>query len=94
MLKKDLIDTVTEKMDGYLKKDIGQAVDILLETIVAALIEERRVEIRGFGSFSVRMRKARSTKNPKTGEVMNIPKRKTLHFTMSKSLKEPLAGKK
>jgi integration host factor subunit beta len=94
MLKKDLIDEVTAKMDGYLKKDIGQAVDILLDTIVEALIAERRVEIRGFGSFSVRKRKARSTKNPKTGEVMNIPERKTLHFTMSKSLKEPLAGKK
>ena len=94
MLKKDLIDEVTATMDGYLKKDIGKAVDILLETIVEALIEERRVEIRGFGSFSVRKRKARSTKNPKTGEIMNIPERKTLHFTMSKSLKEPLAGKK
>lgn len=94
MLKKDLVDEVITRMDGYLKKDIGQAVDIVLETIVKALIAERRVEIRGFGSFSVRKRKARSTKNPKTGEVMHIPERKTLHFTMSKSLKEPLAGKK
>ena len=94
MLKKDLIDEVTTKMDGFLKKDVGKAVDILLGTIVEALIDDRRVEIRGFGSFSVRKRKARSTKNPKTGEIMNIPERKTLHFTMSKSLKEPLAGKK
>ncbi|MBU0483685.1 MAG: integration host factor subunit beta [Proteobacteria bacterium] len=92
MLKKDLIDQVTEKMNGYLKKDISQAIDIILDSITEALIEERRVEIRGFGSFSVRHRKARSTKNPRTGEVMNIPPRKTLHFTMSKSLKKPLAG--
>jgi len=49
-----------------------------------------RVEIRGFGSFSVRTRKPRTTKNPKTGKMMNIPARKTLHFTMSKSLKEVL----
>ncbi|MBU0674399.1 MAG: integration host factor subunit beta [Proteobacteria bacterium] len=94
MLKKDLIDEVTDQMSGYLKKDIGKAIDTMLETIVEALIQERRVEIRGFGSFSVRSRKARSTKNPKTGEIMNIPERKTLHFTMSKSLKDPLAGKK
>ncbi len=94
MLKKDLINEVTAKMDGYLKKDIGKAVDIMLDSIVDALIQERRVEIRGFGSFSIRKRKARSTKNPKTGEIMNIPERKTLHFTMSKSLKDPLAGKK
>lgn len=77
-------------MDGYLKKDIGQAVDIILDTIVEALAEGRRVEIRGFGSFSVRQRNARTTKNPRTGIIMNIPARKALHFTMSKSLKEPL----
>jgi integration host factor subunit beta len=94
MLKKDLIDKVTSQMDGYLKKDIATAVDIILESVVEALIQGQRVEIRGFGSFSVRKRKARSTKNPKTGEIMNIPERRTLHFTMSKSLKDPLAGKK
>ena len=94
MLKKDLIDKVTSQMDGYLKKDIATAIDIVLDTIIEALIQGQRVEIRGFGSFSVRSRKARSTKNPKTGEIMNIPERRTLHFTMSKSLKDPLAGKK
>ncbi|MDH5298680.1 MAG: integration host factor subunit beta [Desulfobulbaceae bacterium] len=90
MLKRDLIVAVTEKMDGYLKKDVSQAIDIILDSITEALTEGRRVEIRGFGSFCVRQRKARSTKNPKTGKVMDIPPRKTLHFTMSKSLKDPL----
>ncbi len=92
MLKKDLINQVTESMEGYLKKDIAEAVDVMLDTISEALVEERRVEIRGFGSFSVRQRKARTTKNPRTGKLMDIPPRKTLHFTMSKSLKKPLAG--
>ncbi len=90
MLKRDLIAAVTEKMDGYLKKDVSQAIDIILDSIADALGQGRRVEIRGFGSFCVRQRKARSTKNPKTGKLMNIPPRKTLHFTMSKSLKDPL----
>ncbi len=90
MLKRDLINKVTDQLDGYLKKDIEQAVDIILETMAGALNQGRRVEIRGFGSFSVRERKARKTKNPKTGKIMNIPERKTLHFTMSKSLKEAL----
>lgn len=90
MLKKDLINAVTEEMDGYLKKDISQVVDIILDSIVDALAEGRRVEIRGFGSFSVRQRKARSTKNPRTGKIMEIPPRNNLHFTMSKSLKEAL----
>ena len=66
------------------------AVNIMLDTMTKALTEDRRVEIRGFGSFSTRSRKSRCTKNPKTGMTMDIPERKTLHFTMSKSLKEAL----
>lgn len=93
MLKRDLVNAVTEEMDGYLKKDIGQALDIVLESITDALAQKRRVEIRGFGSFSVRQRSARTTKNPRTGKVMQIPPRKNVHFTMSKSLKEALVKK-
>lgn len=93
MLKKDLVNLISSDLDGFLKKDISQAIDIALDTMTDALSEGRRVEIRGFGSFSVRQRKARQTKNPKTGKIMAIPPRKTLHFTMSKSLKEALIDK-
>jgi integration host factor subunit beta len=93
MLKRDLVGEVAAKTDGFLKKDVDHAVDIILETIAGALCEGRRVEIRGFGSFCVRCRKPRTTKNPKTGTIMEIPERKTLHFTMSKSLKDPLVKK-
>ena len=93
MLKRELVNKVSEELQGYYKKDIAMAVDLILEEIALALIEGRRVEIRGFGSFSVRTRKPRTTKNPKTGKIMNISARKTLHFTMSKSLKESLIGK-
>jgi integration host factor subunit beta len=93
MLKRELVNKVAGQLDGYYKKDIALAVDLILEEISQALIEGRRVEIRGFGSFSVRSRKPRSTKNPKTGKIMNISERKTLHFTMSKSLKEALIEK-
>ena len=93
MLKRELVNKVSEELHGYYKKDIAMAVDLILEEIAKALIDERRVEIRGFGSFSVRTRKPRTTKNPKTGKIMNIAARKTLHFTMSKSLKETLIGK-
>jgi len=89
MLKKDLVDKVSGELSMQ-KQDISLAVDIMLETMVKALEEERRIELRGYGSFSVRSRKARSTKNPRTGKMMEIPERKTLHFTMSKSLKESL----
>jgi len=90
MLKRELVNEVTTQLGDYYKQDVAQAVDIILDEISHALVENRRVEIRGFGSFSVRRRKPRITKNPKTGKMMNIPERKTLHFTMSKSLKEVL----
>lgn len=90
MLKRELVDEVADRLPDYYKQDVGQAIDIILEEISQALTEGRRVEIRGFGSFSVRTRKPRTTKNPKTGKLMDIPARKTLHFTMSKSLKEVL----
>ena len=93
MLKRDIVEAISAEMDGYLKKDIAQAIDLMLDTMTEALVEGRRVEIRGFGSFSVRQRKPRTTKNPKTGKVMDIPARSTLHFTMSKSLKEALIEK-
>ncbi|MDD3618990.1 MAG: HU family DNA-binding protein [Desulfobulbaceae bacterium] len=93
MLKRELVNKVAGQLDGYYKKDIALAVDLILEEISQALIEGRRVEIRGFGSFSVRSRRPRNTKNPKTGRIMNISERKTLHFTMSKSLKEALIEK-
>lgn len=89
MLKKDLVDKVSSELSMQ-KQDVSLAVDIMLETMSKALVEERRIELRGFGSFSVRSRKPRSTKNPRTGKIMEIPTRKTLHFTMSKSLKEAL----
>lgn len=89
MLKKDIIDSVSEELSMQ-KQDVSVAVDIILETMSKALAGDRRVELRGFGSFSVRSRKPRTTKNPRTGQVMDIPERRTLHFTMSKSLKESL----
>ncbi|MCX5869372.1 MAG: integration host factor subunit beta [Deltaproteobacteria bacterium] len=89
MLKKELIDQVS--MDLSLpKRDVTAALEIMLTTMRNALTEKRRIELRGFGSFSLRKRKARTTKNPKTGAIMDIPERKTIHFTMSRSLKAPL----
>jgi len=93
MLKRDLINQVASELPGLLKKDVDLAVDILLDTIVEALTQGRRVEIRGFGSFSLRNRKPRTTKNPRTGKIMEIPERRNIHFTMSKSLKEALIDK-
>ena len=93
MLKKELADQISAELE-LPKQDVNVAIDIILGKIVEALEDGRRVELRGFGSFSTRARKPRTTKNPRTGVVMDIPERKTLHFTMSKSLKEALITEK
>ena len=92
MLKRELATKVSEQL-GYLeKKEVEQAVEIILENISKAILDGRRVEIRGFGTFSTRERQPRTTVNPKSGKTMDIPARKTTHFAMSESLKIALIG--
>ncbi|MCG6929017.1 MAG: integration host factor subunit beta [Desulfofustis sp.] len=93
MLKKELVDRISDNL-ALQKQDVSVAVDIILDSMAEALSEGRRVELRGFGSFSTRKRKARQTKNPRTGTMMDIGERNTIHFTMSKSLKESLINGK
>lgn len=93
MLKKELVDKISDNL-ALQKQDVSVAVDIILESMAEALSDGRRVELRGFGSFSTRKRKARQTKNPRTGVMMDIGERNTIHFTMSKSLKESLINGK
>jgi integration host factor subunit beta len=93
VLKKDLVDVMSENLPVG-KQDLTTAVDIMFASISDALRDGRRVEIRGFGSFSTRSRKARQTKNPRTGVIMDIGERRTIHFTMSKSLKHSLITEK
>ena len=73
LLKRELIHEVSEQLVDYQKQDIALAVEIILEEISLALSKGRRVEIRGFGSFSIRTLEPRITKNPKTGKMINIP---------------------
>jgi integration host factor subunit beta len=93
MLKKELVDQISHDLSIH-KQDVAIAVDIILDSMTEALANDRRVELRGFGSFSTRKRKARQTKNPRTGVVMDIDERKTIHFTMSKSIKDALINEK
>lgn len=92
MLKHELATKVSEQLGYLLKKDAEQAVEIILENISKAILDGRRVEIRGFGTFSTRERQPRTTVNPKSGKSMDIPARKTTHFAMSESLKVALIG--
>jgi integration host factor subunit beta len=68
-------------------------VNTVFEEITSALMRGDRVELRGFGAFSVRERQSRLGRNPRTGEKVNVPAKRTPFFKMGKELKDRLNGK-
>lgn len=87
MNKAALIDKLASKT-GMTKKAASEALDTILETIVDALKKGEKVTITGFGTFEVRSRKARTGRNPQTGEEITIPARKVAAFRAGKALKD------
>ena len=86
IVKSKLIDQLKKSYPNFLKKDLGKVVSVVLNEIKQALRRGDRVELRGFGMFSTNVQKARISRNPKTGEKVNTPKKKTIHFKMSKEM--------
>ncbi len=86
MVKADLIASLAEDMEMS-KKDAQVVVDTLFETIANALIDGDKVELRGFGSFRVKEKKAREGRNPKTGEKVSVPPKRIPYFKPGKDLK-------
>lgn len=74
-------------------RDIHLSVKHILDTVVEALRNERRIEIRGVGTFSVRKREARMVRNPRTDEVAYVPSKNVAHFKPSKKLRAIVDGK-
>ena len=91
MTKADLVEEIA-KRTGLTKKDIGQAVDGFIEAIKSALTDGNHIEIRGFGTFSVKDRKARTARNPRTGEAVPLPPRRVPVFKVSRELKDRVLG--
>lgn len=85
VVKSDLVDKVYEAV-GFTRQEAAEAVDILFDQIKIALGRGEDVRVTGFASFNVKQRKARIARNPRTGETVNIPQRKTLTFKASKQL--------
>lgn len=88
MTKSELIGKLTEENNYLNKRDAELVVNLIFNNISDALAQGDRVEIRGFGSFSVRERDAREARNPKSGEIVQIPDRKTPFFKTGKELRE------
>lgn len=87
MTKADLIDKIAEK-SSLTKADSERALNAFLETVEGTLVSEGKLTLTGFGTFKVDQRKARTGRNPRTGEEMKIPAQKVVKFTPGKILKE------
>jgi DNA-binding protein HU-beta len=89
MTKAELIEKIAAGA-GLSKADASRALDSTLDAIKASLKKGQKVTLVGFGTYSVSKRKARKGRNPRTGEVINIPAAKTPKFTSGKALKDAL----
>jgi len=87
MTKADLIDDVSRAIEMS-RKDSEVVVETIFESIVKSLQGGDKIEIRGFGSFRTRQRRARSGRNPKTGEKVSVPAKTIPFFKPSKELKD------
>jgi integration host factor subunit beta len=86
IVKSKLLNQLKKSYPNFLKKDLEKVVSVVLNEIKQALKRGDRVELRGFGIFSTNNQKARISRNPKTGEKVNTPEKKTIHFKMAKEM--------
>ena len=94
IVKSKLLKQLSNNYPNFLKKDLEKFTNIILNEIKRALRRGDRVELRGFGVFSTNIQKARISRNPKTGEKVNTPEKKTIHFKMGKDLFERINNEK
>ncbi len=90
MTKADIVEDVAQKT-GLTKKEVGETVDLFLLKVADLLADGNHLEIRGFGTFKVKERKARMARNPRTGETVPVPARRVPVFKVSKMLKDKVA---
>lgn len=90
MTKQDIVEDIALRT-GLTKKEIAEAMELFLKNIGDALAKGEHLEIRGFGTFKVKQRKARMARNPRTGEAVPVPARQVPVFKVSKMLKDRVA---
>jgi integration host factor subunit beta len=87
MIKSELIASLAEENPHLTQKDIERVVSVILDRMIQALEDGGRVELRGFGAFSVRSRGARSGRNPRTGESVSVRAKHVPFFKSGKELR-------
>ena len=90
MTKSELIQKLSEQNNNMHPQDVERIVGIFFDEITEALTRGDRIELRGFGAFSVRERPARLGRNPRTGEQVQVPAKRAPFFKMGRELKERL----
>jgi len=93
MKKSDLIDRLSRRFPGYSATNAQVSVECLLQGITAALSAGRRIEVRGFGSFTIAYHRPKVGRNPRTGEPVSVPAKASPHFKAGKDLRRSVAGK-
>lgn len=86
IVKSELLKQISDSYPNFLKKDLEKFLDIFFDEIKNALKKGERVELRGFGIWSTNIQKARISRNPKTGEKVQTPEKKTIHFKIAKEM--------
>ncbi|WP_423456118.1 integration host factor subunit beta [Ottowia sp. VDI28] len=92
MTRSDLVELLAERFGQLTHRDAEAAVKTILDTMSDALTRGHRIEIRGFGSFSINRRAPRLGRNPRTGESVQIPERRVPHFKPGKALRETVGS--
>ncbi len=92
MTKSELIQKLAERNPHLFLRDVEKIVDTVFDEITTALARGDRVELRGFGAFSVKSRDARTGRNPRTGETVKVEAKRLPFFKTGKGLRERLNG--
>jgi integration host factor subunit beta len=87
VIKSELIRALNEKLPELQVRDVELALNCILGQMADALVQGKRIEIRGFGSFDLHCRPPRIARNPKTGEAINLPAKVAVHFKPGKEMK-------
>ena len=94
IVKSKLIKELKKSYPNFLNKDLDKITEIILKEIKETLQRNEGVELRNFGTFRVNIQRASIRRNPKTGEKVNVPKKKTIRWKMSKDLFKKLNNEK
>ena len=88
MTRSDLVEELAARFGQLNQRDAEQAVKTILDAVSDALVRGHRIEIRGFGSFTITHRQPRLGRNPRSGEAVQVPAKRVTHFKPGKALRE------